>query len=134
MPYDKNKIRVPMLLILFLLLLPAQVACAAKSDTALPPYRTSGVIPGTSLSYEGLFIDKNGHVTITIQNEGQSGLSFSANFGFYTNKGDYVTGFTVSGFANRKSRTVYELDLPNYKNFKKASYMKVLGRAGRTSG
>ena len=110
------------------------VAYAAKKKKADPPYASSGVISGTSLTYENLQINDFGKATITIFNPENTGVSFSANFSFYTAKGAYLTGFKVSGFASRTARSAFFIDVPEYKRLKKASYMKVLGRAGRSAG
>ena len=112
----------------------AHIATAAskpQKPTALP-YKSSGVISGTSLTYENLFINNSGRITLTICNPDTSGVIFSANFGFYTSKGEYLTGFALKGFAGRIAKTDYSLQLAEHNKIKKASYMKVLGRAGRS--
>ena len=106
---------------------------AIAADSGLPPYRSSGKISGTSLLYENLYIDKQGNVAITITNPERTGEKFAANFSFYTDKGVYLTGFALEGFAGRVSRTSYELKMENYAKLKRAAYMKVLGRSGRLS-
>lgn len=118
-----------------ILILSAAYAAGAASKPqkpTVPPYKPSGTISATVLTYENLFISKSGKVTVTICNPDTSGVVFSANFGFYTPKGEYLTGFTVKGFAGRIAKTDYSLQLSEYGKIKKASYMKVLGRAGRS--
>ncbi|MDR1137138.1 MAG: hypothetical protein LBK91_02335 [Synergistaceae bacterium] len=108
--------------------------CPAESKTkknSLPPYRASGVIPGTDLKYEKLFIDDQGGVTITINNPLANGVSFTSKFSFYNSRGEYLTGFTVSDFAQARRKQEYSFDIDDYKAFRKASNMKVLGRSGR---
>ena len=104
---------------------------SAESASRLPPYRSSGVIPGTSLLYEKLSISDRGEVKITIVNPTNNGVSFSANFGFYDNNDTYLTGFIVDGFAAANRKIVYSLTLDNYRAYRNATMMKVLGRAGR---
>ncbi|MDR3332314.1 MAG: hypothetical protein LBT08_06780 [Synergistaceae bacterium] len=133
-----KKLPLVVLTILILILQTAHESEAVKKKKApptpaLPPYKMSGPIPGTQLQYEKLFISDNGHVTITIYNPEDTGLSFSSNFGFYTDNNLYVTGFIVRGFANRKDRVSFAMDLADPQNFKKTAYMKVLGRASRKS-
>ena len=123
---------------LTVLILAAAAALAASrpaeaktTRSGIPPYRASGVIPGTDLTYEKLFIDDQGAVTITIVNPRNSGASFTSNFSFYNSKGEYLTGFTISDFARANWKQEYSLELDDYKAFRKASSMKVLGRSGR---
>ncbi|MDR2780585.1 MAG: hypothetical protein LBB28_05620 [Synergistaceae bacterium] len=104
---------------------------AKTRGSGLPPYRASGVIPGTDLTYDKLFIDDQGVVTITIVNPIAKGVSFTSNFSFYNSKGEYLTGFTISDFAQASRRQEYSFELDDYKAFRKASSMKVLGRSGR---
>jgi hypothetical protein len=107
--------------------------CPAGAETkrsGLPPYRASGVIPGTDLTYEKLFIDDQGAVTITIVNP-RGGVSFTSNFSFYNAKGEYLTGFTISDFAQANRKREYSFDLDDYQAFRGAAGMKVLGRSGR---
>ena len=107
---------------------------SAEAKTAkqkLPPYKSSGVIPGTSLLYEKLAINDKGEVKITVVNPTNSGVGFTANFGFYNNKDMYLTGFTLDGFAAAQRKTVYSLDLDDCMAYRKATMMKVLGRSGR---
>ncbi|MDR1471890.1 MAG: hypothetical protein LBS75_05140 [Synergistaceae bacterium] len=106
-----------------------QTAGAAQSSTP-PPYRRSGVIPGTSLTYEKLFIGDKGDVSIVICNPESRGVNFSARFTFYSAKGEYLTGFAVEGVSLGNSRTGYDLSLPDHKKMRRAAYMKVLGRSG----
>lgn len=119
--------------------LPALLFLALSAGAALgagvtpTPYRASGSIAGTGLLYDKLKIDGGGRVTITISNPGRTGESFVANFSFYTEKGVWLAGFSIEGFAGRVSDTSYALDFPDHGKLKKAAYMKVLGRAGRTS-
>jgi hypothetical protein len=110
------------------------MSCPAGAKTkgsGLPPYRANGVIPGTDLKYEKLFIDGEGIVTITIVNPLGNGVSFTSNFSFYNSKGEYLTGFTVSDFARASWKQEYSFELDDYKAFRRASSMKVLGRSGR---
>jgi hypothetical protein len=62
---------------------------------------------------------------------GSHGVSFTSNFSFYGGKNEYLTGFTVQGFANAKGKARYALELDDYKAYRKAASMKVLGRSGR---
>lgn len=95
-------------------------------------YRPSGSIPGTSLTYENLFINDKGIVTVTIYNPTSTGVSFTSKFSFYDDKGNYMTGFSIKGFSNAGVREAHFLELSDYKKFKKATRMKVLGRSGRS--
>jgi hypothetical protein len=74
----------------------------------------------------------DGAVGIVIYNPTRDGVTYTANFSFYNSKGEYLTGFSVGGFASGGSRTGFSLQLPDYREFRRASLMKVLGRAGRT--
>jgi hypothetical protein len=124
-------------IILTVLILAAAVfaACppagAKTIKSSLPPYRPSGVIPGTDLKYEKLFIDGEGMVTITIDNPRTSGVSFTSNFSFFNSRGEYLTGFTISDFAHANRKQEYSFEIDDYKAFRRASGMKVLGRSGR---
>jgi hypothetical protein len=100
----------------------------------VPPYRISGSIPGTALSYERLFIADDGGVTVTVVNTEKKGVRFRATFSFYSAKNELLTGFIIEGVARASSSTGYSLKLPNHKKMKNASYMRVLGRAGRVGG
>jgi hypothetical protein len=97
----------------------------------LPPYRPSGVIPGTDLKYEKLFIDGDGVVSVTILNSKNTGVSFVSNFSFYNGKNEYLTGFVVEGFSRANGRATYTLELDDFTAYKKAAVMRVLGRSGR---
>jgi hypothetical protein len=130
----KNYKRFLAVLILAAAITALVTSCPAGAETkgsGLPPYRTSGVIPGTDLTYEKLFIDDQGVVSITIVNPRGSGVSFTSNFSFYNSKGEYLTGFTVSDFAQANRKHEYSFELDDYKAFRRASGMKVLGRSGR---
>jgi hypothetical protein len=105
---------------------------AKTKKSSIPPYRPSGVIPGTDLKYEKLFIADDGAVTIRITNPTTRGVSFTSNFSFYNGKGEYLTGFVISGFAHAGRTAAYSLALDDNKAYKKATLMKVLGRSGRT--
>lgn len=124
-----KKMSLPALTALFFLLCWGTFASAAS----IPPYRTSGSIAGTTLLYDKLKIDNKGNVTVVISNPGKTGETFVANFNFYTNKGTYLTGFSIEGFAPRMSNTSYALIMTDYTSLKKAAYMKTFGRSGRTS-
>ena len=104
---------------------------AKVTKQKLPPYRSSGAIPGTALLYEKLAINNNGEVKITVINPTNNGVAFTANFSFYNNKDTYLTGFTLDGFAAAQRRIVYSLDLDDYIAYRKATMMRVLGRSGR---
>lgn len=106
-------------------------ACGA-GYASLPPYRTSGAISGTGLLYDNLRIDNKGRASLVISNPGNTGESFVAVFSFYTQDGVYLTGFTIKGFAGRKSSSGYALNVPNHAKLRGAAYMKTLGRAGRS--
>jgi hypothetical protein len=106
-------------------------ASEAAKKNFMPPYRQSGVIPGTGLKYEKLVVSGSGEVSITIVNPGNYGVSFTSNFSFYDGKNEYLTGFTVQGFANGNGKAAYALELDDYKAYRKAASMKVLGRSGR---
>jgi hypothetical protein len=118
------------------ILLAACVLCGASEAKAkkakLPPYRPSGVIPGTDLKYEKMFIDDGGAVSVTIVNPQNTGVYFTSNFSFYNGKGEYLTGFVVKGFAAGNGRAVYALELDDVRAYRKATVMKTLGRSGRT--
>jgi hypothetical protein len=111
---------------------PAFAAEAGAAKPKLPPYRSSGVIPGTSLLYEKLTINNKGEVKITIANPTNNGVAFTARFGFYDNRDRYLTGFTVEGFAPANRKIEYSLELDNFNAYRRATMMKVLGRGGRT--
>jgi hypothetical protein len=102
----------------------------AERNSKLPPYRRSGAIPGTSLTYENLFVGDDGGVSIVICNPESRTVGFSAKFTFYSAKGEYLTSFTIDGSARGNSRTKYELLMPDGKKMRRAAYMKVLGRSG----
>jgi hypothetical protein len=106
-------------------------ASAAAKKNFMPPYRQSGVIPGTNLKYEKLTVAGSGEVNVTIVNPGNYGVSFTSNFSFYNGKNEYLTGFTVQGFASANGKAHYALELGDYKAYRKAASMKVLGRSGR---
>jgi hypothetical protein len=111
-------------------------APAAKSKTApaLPPYKITGPIPGTALSYEKLFVAEDGSVSVMIRNPERDGVRFRATFSFYSAKGALLTGFMIEGTAAAGTLAGYSLKLPGHKKMKDASYMTVLGRSGRASG
>jgi hypothetical protein len=128
-------------LVLFVLCVSADESLAAKSakkkgpeTVSMPPYRTSGTIPGTSLIYKKLYVGDNGKVTVCIYNPGRSGVRFRANFSFYSAKNEYLTGFKMDGFAPALVEEAYSLSLPQYKKMRQVSYMTVMGRSGRVSG
>jgi hypothetical protein len=131
--YEKNLCRVA--LVILALLLPVFVLCGVSEGKTkkpkLPPYRPSGVIPGTDLKYEKLFVSDNGAVSIIILNPKNIGVSFVSNFSFYNSKNEYLTGFVVEGFSRANGRETYILELDDLKAYKKAAAMKVLGRSGR---
>lgn len=106
-------------------------ASAKGAKAKLPPYKPNGVIPGTELLYEKLAIGEDGMASIVIVNPTRHGVSFAANFSFYSDKDEYLTGFTVDGFADAGMRKFHSFELDNYKAYRRASTMKVLGRAGR---
>ena len=103
---------------------------AATKKPKLPPYRSSGVIPGTALLYEKLVINDKGEVRITVVNPTNNGVAFNARFGFYNNKDKYLTGFTIDGFAAGNRKIAYSSRVDN-RAYRNATTMKVLGRAGR---
>ena len=107
-------------------------AGAKAAKAKLPPYKPSGAIPGTELLYEKLAVSDGGQVSLVIVNPTRKGVSFAANFSFYGDKDEYLTGFTVDGFADAGARRAYSLELGNRKAYRKAVTMKVLGRSGRT--
>ena len=109
------------------------VTFSAEAATRLPPYRSSGVIPGTSLSYEKLAINNRGEVTITIVNPTNNGVSFSANFSFFNNNDRYLTGFFVEGFAAANRNLVLSAQVDDLRAYRSAVMMRVLGRSGRTA-
>ena len=108
----------------------AAISGEAKASTP-PPYRSSGVIPGTSLSYERLTIGDRGQVTITIVNPTNTGVTFNARFAFFDNKDTYLTGFTIDDFAAANGKNDYSLRLDNYRAYRNATTMRILGRSGR---
>jgi hypothetical protein len=98
----------------------------------LPPYRASGSIPGTELKYEKLSISSKGEVAITVVNPTDKGVAYMANFSFYGSKDEYLTGFAINGFARAGGKAAHAFALDDYKAYRKAVTMKVLGRSGRT--
>ena len=100
----------------------------------MPPYRTSGTIPGTSLIYKKLNIGNTGKVTVYIYNPERNGVRFRANFSFYSAKNEYLTGFKMDGFAPALAEEAYSMLLPQYKKMRQVSYMTVMGRSGRVGG
>jgi hypothetical protein len=126
--------------VLILLLLAAFAACgdaaswAANKKPALPPFKPSGPIPGTSLVYEKMTVDDKGQVTLSVRNTERTGVRFRASFSFFSNKGEYLTGFDLEGVAPSSASVPYSLAMPDYKKYKRANYMKVLGRSGRAGG
>jgi hypothetical protein len=104
----------------------------AQARNIFLPYRPSGPIPGTKLQYENLHVSEKGRVTLTVYNPETVGVNFQANFSFHDDKGGYLTGFSIDGFAQQRTRAAYALDLPAHAKMKRATNMKVLGRAGRT--
>ena len=108
------------------------ITISAEARTATPPpYRPSGVIPGTSLLYERLVISNNGGVKITIVNPTNNGVAFNARFAFFNNKDAYLTGFIIDDFATANGKKDYSLRLDNHRAYRNAIMMRVLGRAGR---
>jgi len=110
----------------------AEAATARRSRQQIPPYKSSGVIPGTALLYEKLSISDKGEVKITVVNPTNNGVAFTARFGFYNNKDRYLTGFTIEGFAAANRKIDYSFKLDNLRAYRNAVTMKVLGRSGRT--
>ncbi|MDR3253987.1 MAG: hypothetical protein LBT31_00275 [Synergistaceae bacterium] len=106
----------------------------APEKPALPPYRSSGPIPGTSLAYENLFIDDSGRATLSVYNPELSGVRFRASFSFYNAKNGFILSFGLDGFAPASASTGYNVKLADHKKLKQAAYMTVLGRAGRLGG
>jgi hypothetical protein len=135
MPLSYEKKRRSAAVIALALLLSAFVLCGVSEGKSkkvkLPPYRPSGVIPGTDLKYEKLFIDADGTVSITILNPKNTGIYAVSNFSFYSEKNVYLTGFVVEGFSRANGRETFTLELDDLRAYKKAAVMKVLGRAGR---
>ena len=113
----------------FCFALGATEARAAKPK--LPPYRPSGVIPGTELLYEKLVINDKGEVSVTIVNPTNKGVSFSSKFSFFNDKNEYLTGFAIEGFASANRKTAHSLGIDDLRAYRKATNMKVLGRSGR---
>jgi hypothetical protein len=101
---------------------------------ALPPYRVSGPIPGTSLLYENLNISDSGRTTVSVFNPEKSGVRFRATFSFYSSKNELLCGFSLDGFAAASTHTGYSLSLKDHKKIRQTSYMTVLGRSGRVGG
>lgn len=112
----------------------AEAAKKKKAEEAKPTYATSGLIPGTQLTYENLAVNKHGIASLTIHNPASTGVSFSANFTFYDSKGGAVAAFSLSGFATARTRNGHMVQMKNYndKTFKKTTSLKVLGRSGRS--
>ncbi|GHV53433.1 hypothetical protein FACS1894216_11420 [Synergistales bacterium] len=126
---------------LILLLFAAFVVCggsaswaAENKKPALPPFKPSGPIPGTSLVYEKMAVNEKGLVTLSIRNTERTGVRFRASFSFFSNTGEYLTGFELEGVAPASGSVPYSLAMPDYKKYKKAAFMKVLGRSGRVGG
>ena len=109
-------------------------ASKKKEPQAIPPYRASGPIPGTSLLSDRLFITEGGTVSVSIRNPERSGVRFRAAFSFYSAKNDFLTGFIIEGTATASTTASYSLKLPDHQKLKNVSYMTVLGRSGRSSG
>ena len=126
-----NRVSTLLVCIFFLSLFLRSVACEAASGT--PEYAESGTISGTPLQYQNLVVNKHGVVAVTIYNPTNTGVSFSANFAFHDSKGNYLTGFSLSGFASRNTRSSHIEEGLDYKKFRKAASVKVLGRSGRTT-
>ncbi|MDR1515834.1 MAG: hypothetical protein LBS45_09065 [Synergistaceae bacterium] len=101
---------------------------------AVPPYKITGTIPGTALSYEKLLISEDGSVSVNVRNPERTGVRFRATFSFYSAKNELLTGFKIEGTAVAGAVTGYSLKLPNHKKMKDVSYMTVLGRSGRSGG
>jgi hypothetical protein len=114
-----------------LTLLAASQSGVEAAKAKLPPYRASGVIPGTELEYEKLAISDRGDVVITIVNPTNKGVAFTSKFSFYSAKDKYLTGFAIEGFASANRKAVYSLELDDYRAYRRAATMKVLGRSGR---
>jgi hypothetical protein len=121
---------VGVLFLCIVLSLLSAAVCEAASKSPSPEYEPNGTVSGTPLLYQNLAVNQHGIAAVTIYNPTSTGISFSANFTFYDSKGQYLAGFSVSGFAAHNARTacIEEID---YKKIRKAAYVKVLGRSGR---
>jgi hypothetical protein len=135
MSYDARRSRAALALcaIAAVCLAFASPSLARTKKPSLPPYRSSGVIHGTDLTYSKLRVSDDGTVAVTVSNKTRRGLRFTANFSYYGAGGSYLTGFTVQGYAEAGKSYAYSLELDDYRAYKKAAGMKVLGRAGEAS-
>lgn len=105
----------------------AAPAFAAKKN--VPQFETNGTISGTPLLYENLSINKNGIAAVNIYNPTNKGMTFSASFSFYSSKGAFLAVMTISGYAEKNSRSSH-IEEFDYGAIKTARSVKVLGRAG----
>jgi hypothetical protein len=76
-------------------------------------------------------VDGDGVASVIILNPKNIGVSFVSNFSFYNAKNEYLTRFVVEGFSRANGRETFTLELDDFKAYKKAVSMKVLGRSGR---
>ena len=130
-PRDRRRIFVTAILAAVIVFSAALTAEAKTVKTKIPPYRSNGAIPGTVLLYEKLVINDRGEVKLTIVNPTNNGVAFTAKFSFFNNKETYLTGFTIDGFAAANRKIVYSEEVDDFIAYRKATMMKVLGRAGR---
>ena len=124
----RKKHLIPILSILFFcFILSSPALCSTKKTESPPPYRTSGSIGGTDLLFRELIITKQGS-SVMIVNPGRRGTFFNANFAFFDAKNQFLTGFTLEGYAaiNNKNRVVFSFN--DFKKLRKATDLKVIGR------
>ena len=63
-----------------------------------------------------------------ILNPSRRGIFFNANFAFFDAKDQFLTGFTLEGYAaiNNKNRVLFSFN--DFKKLRKAKSLKVIGR------
>ncbi len=113
----------------FCFILSAPAFCAAKkAESPQPsPYRTSGSIGGTDLLFRELTITKQG-ASVMIINPGRRGTFFNANFAFFDAKNQFLTGFTLEGYAAINNKNLVTFPFNDLKKLRKATDLKVIGR------
>ena len=124
-----RKKHLSVLLILFMLsfILSSPALCAEQKTESLPSYRTSGSIGGTDLLFRDLTITKQGS-SVMILNPSRRGIFFNANFAFFDAKDQFLTGFTLEGYAAINNKNRVDFYFNDFKKLKKAKSLKVIGR------
>ena len=123
----KKPLSVLLLLFMLSFILNSPALCGEKKTESLPSYRTSGSIGGTDLLFRDLTITKQGS-SVMIINPSRRGIFFNANFAFFDAKDQFLTGFTLEGYAaiNNKNRVLFSFN--DFKKLRKAKSLKVIGR------